>query len=269
MEKYQAAYINPDEPIEVRRNKAAFRMIAFKARSDGKTVTFRKDWIQIDGITYYVSDLDKIPEAYKVSANNSENPTKPDGEKKKNPTPNIGQKIKEGPFTRRNPTSREQIKLTKAGYTYAWKTACLSHFYNCDFTYKSTSYTSFEQGLHHIHPTHENELEIAEAIMSLDKARDIKQVAKDLPYSDEWNAMCPGVLMDLNIAKFDQNPDLMQLLINTAPHKLVEATVDAKIGDIEIVSFPLLKHGKKIIGMINFISDSFTWLIVQLLFMVN
>ena len=60
-------YINPDEPIEIRRNKATFRKLAYNARQDGKTV--RNDWIQIDDTTYYIPDLDKIPDAYKPSMN--------------------------------------------------------------------------------------------------------------------------------------------------------------------------------------------------------
>ena len=69
---------------------------------------------------------------------------------------------------------------------------------------------------------------MAKTIMSLHLARDIKTAAKDLPKSEDWNDMCPGVLMELN--KFDQKPDLKQRLIDTAPHKLVEATVNAKWG---------------------------------------
>ena len=69
---------------------------------------------------------------------------------------------------------------------------------------------------------------MAKTIMTLHLARDIKTAAKDLPKSEEWNDMCPGVLMELN--KFNQKPDLKQRLIDTAPHKLVEATVNAKWG---------------------------------------
>ena len=42
--------------------------------------------------------------------------------------------------------------------------------------------------------------------------------------------MAPKVLQQLNQAKYDQNPDLKQKLIETAPHPIVEATVDAKWG---------------------------------------
>ena len=64
IKKYKEVYINPDEPIDIRRNKATFRRVAYKARFDGKSVFFRNTWIQIGNTTYYVSDLDKLPESY-------------------------------------------------------------------------------------------------------------------------------------------------------------------------------------------------------------
>ena len=102
--------------------------------------------------------------------------------------------------------------------------------YNCEFTHDKTPYTSVEQGYHHIHATQEMEFDTAGTIMGLFHAHDIKQAAKDLPKSLEWEEMSPGVPKDLNKSKFDQNPDLKKRLIETAPHKLVEASVDAKWG---------------------------------------
>ena len=238
MEKYREVYINPDELIEVRRTKATFRKIAYNARQDGKTVTFRSDWIQIDGTTYYVPDIDKIPDTYKVNMGRPKTDKPPGGAMGGvGSTPEQDsllpqEKTRNDPetTTREKPSTNERIKLTRAGYTYAGESAYLSHFYNCEFTYRKIQYTSVEQGLHHIHATHENNTEMAKIIMSRYYARDIKTAAKDLPNSEEWNNMSPGVLAELNKAKFDQNPDLKRRLIDTAPHKLVEATVDAKWG---------------------------------------
>ena len=239
IEKYSNIFINADEPIEVRRNKATFRKIAFRARSNGKTVMYRNDWIRIDATTYYVPDLDKIPEAYKFHPDEPGNVTNDIGAASAQSNPR-----KDSAFSRAKQLPNEQVKLTKAGVTYAGKTAYLSHFYNCQFVYKKQPYTSVEQGLHHIHATQENELALAATIMSLHEARDIKALAKDLPCSDEWNEMCPGVLMDLNRAKFEQNPDLKQRLIDTAPHDLVEATVDSKWGGACPISSEIYEQGQ-------------------------
>ena len=137
IEKYCKVFINPDEPIEVRRNKASFRKIAAKARSDGKTVIYRDDWIQIDETTYQVSELCNTPEAYMPTVNNAERMTAAVEAASLIPDKMVGEK---GPVNAsitpkpNRPPPKEQIKLTKAGCTYAGKTAFLSHFFNCDFT---------------------------------------------------------------------------------------------------------------------------------------
>ena len=236
---YKEVYINPDEPVEIRRNKAIFRRIAYKVRQDGKTAIYRDDWIQIEDTTYRVADLDKIPDCYKLELSlkgdrnlsmdqdtSSEGAT--GGARPKEPRPQHSNESRKS--SRAKPFTREKVKLTKAGYAYSGPSAFLSHMYNCDFVHLSTPYTSVEQGYHHTHATHEMEFDTAEIIMSLYNAQDIKIAAKNLPDSEEWEQMSPGVLWDLNKAKFDQNPDLKQRLIETAPHKLVEASVDSKWG---------------------------------------
>ena len=198
---------------------------------------FRNDWIKIGETTYYVQDLKNIPDAYKIkdSPNSLPAPTSLEGAvggAMSDPDPASKKKkhVRDQTYMLAKPLPNERIKLTKAGYTYAGESAYLSHFFNCDFTYQKTQYTSIEQGLHHIHATHEMEFDIAEKIMSLYFARDIKLVSKQLQDNEEWNEMCPVILSGLNRAKYDQNPDLKKRLIDTAPHKLVEATVDAKWG---------------------------------------
>ena len=136
----------------------------------------------------------------------------------------------ESPSTRSRPNANLKIKLTKAGLTFSGPSAYLSHMYNCDFVFSKTPYTSVEQGFHHTHATHEMDFETAEAIMELYNAIDIKHAARNLPKSEEWGKMAPDVLWDLKDAKYSQNPDLKQQLLETAPHPLVEASVDAKWG---------------------------------------
>ena len=63
-EKFANIFINADDPADIRRIKGYFRRVAYKARSLGKEVMFRSEWIQIDGVTYNASDLGKIPPQY-------------------------------------------------------------------------------------------------------------------------------------------------------------------------------------------------------------
>ena len=236
--RYVSVFINPYEPIEFRRNKATFRKIAYKAQQDGKIVLVRNEWIQIDEYVYYVADLDKIPDQYKPTPMPNTNelesgkncdPVQP-MEETNGAAGSAPPKLPLKPRSRTKTYIRIKIKLTKAGLTFSGPSAFLSHMYNCDFTFDNTPYTSVEQGLHHIHATHDLEFEMAETIMDLYNAVDIKDVAKSLSDSEEWNKMAPKVLQQLNQAKYDQNPDLKQKLIETAPHPIVEATVDTKWG---------------------------------------
>ena len=63
-ENFENIYINPDDPIEMRRMRGIFRKVAYKARADGKEVVMRAEWIKIDQVTYLASELDRIPAAY-------------------------------------------------------------------------------------------------------------------------------------------------------------------------------------------------------------
>ena len=235
IDKYKEVYINPDEPIEVRRNKATFRKIAYKVRQAGKPVRYRDNWIQIEDDVYRISDLHKLPDQYKIELNSNGKidvscPDQ-DGELRTGiAVAKSSEKIEKQLGARQRPFANPKIKLTDAGLTFYGPSAFLSHMFNCDFVFAKTPYTLVEQGLHHTHATHEMDFETAEAIMELYNAQDIKREAWNLPMTEEWKKMAPGVVWDLNDAKFSQNPDLKQKLIDTAPHKIIEASVHAGWG---------------------------------------
>ena len=192
----------------------------------------RNDYVKIDDEVFTVSDLDKVPEKYKPTP--FKPPVLPDSTREQGamagaPLPGSIQApttAEEQPL----PKCERKIKLTKAGYTFSGPTAYLSHMYRCDFVFSKTPYTSVEQGYHFAHANQAKDFELAKTIMALTNTQDIKYVAKDLPDSVEWQAMGPGVLWDLNFAKFTQNPDLKERLLQTAPHPIVEASVDTKWG---------------------------------------
>ena len=124
----------------------------------------------------------------------------------------------------------EKIKMTAAGLTFSGATAFLSHLYRCSFVYKKLNYTSSEQAYHYTHAIFEIEPEIAKAIKATHNVHAIKDLAKNLPTSEAWQQIAPGTMWDIDDAKFCQNPDLMKRLLDTAPHKLIEASVCSKWG---------------------------------------
>ena len=220
-EKYASVFINLDEPVELRRAKAVLRQVGYQARLDGKTVQLKDDWIKIDDEEFKISDLDRIPEKYRANLQPKTRPTDasaPTSLQKPN-TPN--------PPTR---TKRIKIKMTKAGLTFSGPSAYLSHMHRCPVVYKKVSYSSVEQGYHHLHAVFEGEEELAKAIMNVHDPYAIKDAAEPLPKSEAWGKVAPGRMWELNEAKYDQNPDLKKQLLETAPALLIEASVDSKWG---------------------------------------
>ena len=134
-EKYAAIFINADEPADVRRMKGYFRRVAYKAKSLGKDVTFRYDWIQIDGTTYKSTELEKIPSEY-CPENFRQKATEtgvdgalapPSGDettKDAMAEPQIDDKYNDPKIS---------LKLTKSGLTFSGPAAFCSNMHHCDF----------------------------------------------------------------------------------------------------------------------------------------
>ena len=66
--------------------------------------------------------------------------------------------------------------------------------------------------------------------MDIHNAYAIKDAAHNLPKTEKWANMAPGIVMNLNLAKYGQNPELMKKQLETAPHRLIEASLDSKWG---------------------------------------
>ena len=125
-------------------------------------------------------------------------------------------------------TTNSKIKMTQAGLTFSGPTAFMSHMYRCSFVYKIVPYSSVEQGLYHQHALFEEKTDIAQEIMDILEPIAIKDLSKRLPKSEGWAQEAPGKAMELNEAKFEQNPELKRQLLDTAPSLLIEASVDSK-----------------------------------------
>ena len=93
-----------------------------------------------------------------------------------------------------------------------------------DFIFDKTPYTSTEQGYQHLFASHHLEFDIAEKIMKTTKTWDIKKLTENITPDLEWERIAPHKLFQLNKAKYDQNPALRKRLIETAPHRLIEAS---------------------------------------------
>ena len=228
--KFSSVFINADEPIEVRRMKGMFRKIAQKARDDGKTVTYRADLIQINDVVYQANELTKIPKEYmpeeirRVARNEGRSDT--------DTVPSNGNAGPgaETPQVLLSPEPNVKNKMTKSGITFSGPTAYLSNMSKSDLVYKGQKYTSSEQGIQHQNALHHKVMDIAEKILDATSTKQIKKMSHDIPKTEEWKRISPGILWDLTDCKFTQNPELVDKLLKTAPHRLIEASIDSHWG---------------------------------------
>ena len=223
-EKFADLYINADEPTDVRRRKGLFRRIANAAREDGKLVIMRNDWISIGDDVFGPNDIGKIPMEYMpkdYQASSLPVPPSVNTQVDKNPS-----STNQGKPT--SPTVPEKICLTKAGLIFSGETAYLSNMSRADFVYDGTPYSSSEQGFHHLGAAHHLDFDLAERILKEHNTTRIKAMSHEYPRSLEWERIGPHKMYDLNREKFKQNPHLRARLIATAPHRLIEASVDQR-----------------------------------------
>ena len=61
IESCKTIYLNPDEPIEIRRLKSRFRLIAFFVRANGGNCVFNSEGIKNNNVEYPAHDHNKIP----------------------------------------------------------------------------------------------------------------------------------------------------------------------------------------------------------------
>ena len=129
-----------------------------------------------------------------------------------------------------SPEPNVKIKMTKSGITFSGPNAYLSNMSKSEFVYKGQPYSSSEQGLQHQNALHHKVLDIAAKLLNEKSTKEIKSISHDIPKTEEWKRLEPGILWDMMDCKFSQNPPLMDKLLKTAPHRLIEASVDSHWG---------------------------------------
>ena len=75
---------------------------------------------------------------------------------------------------------------------------------------------------------HHLEFDVAERILKEHRIDKICELSHEYPRSPEWERIGPHKIYELNREKYNQNPHLRAKLIATAPHRLIEASIDQK-----------------------------------------
>ena len=123
-----------------------------------------------------------------------------------------------------------RIMKTKAGYIFQGPTAYMSNFYVVEFIFEGVRYQLVEQAYQFKFAMHHKEFDIAQKLLGKTNGFDIKKDVENITADVEWGHLCVPLLRALMYAKFTQNPVLMDKLVETYPHPLIEGTKDKRWG---------------------------------------
>ena len=132
----------------------------------------------------------------------------------------------------------------------------LSNWYLSKFIVDDITYSSMEQYMMYQKAICFNDIEISEKILSTDDVSKIKRLGREISNYDEnhWNGVRQIIVYEGLIAKFSQNKDLKNKLIETKDCFLAECAVKDKIWGIGLsMSDPNrfnkdLWNGKNLLG---------------------
>ena len=115
--------------------------------------------------------------------------------------------------------------VTDAYIAYHSDLAPFSNFYTCQLQVDGQMFNSVEQALSYRKATFAGDLDKAARIKDSFKALDVKNIAKTISCK-EWKQHDQKHLHELNVMKYEQDPDLLQLLMNSGDRLLLEAVSD-------------------------------------------
>ena len=256
-------YVNPDEPVEVRRAKAILRKTAANAKRAGEDVELRYDYVKIGEVTYTLDELHKLPEKYRPVDNRREDreegldqacggvDTAMDTE-----IPTTNERRERYAIARRriNPANEqktpdlilpgERMRITTSGLVFSGPTAFPSNLYKAPIRYQEKDYNCNEQVYQCSKAEKHDMNELASVMKEMTESYDIKEEASNIEVSDAWNDQAPEFLWELFDLKMKQNPQLLERLIQTAPLQLIEGSKSQRWGGRAPFHSKLYDNGK-------------------------
>lgn len=189
---YKGIYLNDDVSVETRKAREDFRSVAALARSEGANVRVHSDGILIDGVKYKTSEPQSLPARFALS----------------------------------------RAKTIKSGDEIYFHSehSFLSNFYKVPIVVNNEIYQTAE------HKYQADKCEAAgdndnrdRVLMALTPL-DAKRIGDTITESTEWKRDKEAVMTGIINLKFDQNPDIAKLLIETGDLQLNEATSNTFFG---------------------------------------
>ena len=254
-------WINHDEPTEIRRAKGKARHIASYSRRKGSQAQITPNGIVLDNVFYTYENLDRVPSIY-IPPNGIQYPilprthgglpnrsavkdgipvpmTRDDSIERRHPQPASIESMQRTPppaksieITTHSPKTprtkkTQKMRLTRSGLVYSGPTAIFSHLYKATFTNDDTPYNSVEQKLQYEKAMMAKDLQAAETIMATDDTWIIKQTGDKVKVTQEYIDNRLHIATIGNEAKYRDNPDLMEVLLDTGDLKLVEGATSS------------------------------------------
>ena len=104
----------------------------------------------------------------------------------------------------------------------------LSNFYPCKFMVNATTYSSSEQWIQHCKAKYFRDTITMAQVMTAENALDCKLLARDTSGYDErqWKEVAYQECYNGLYAKFEQNPPLKQVLLQTGEKTIIESSYD-------------------------------------------
>ena len=190
---------------------------------------FRHDCVTINGIQYRVNDVDKIPIKFlKIITSAEENghdmEINVDGDE-------------EGAKASTVPTVKpvlilkgERMRITRRGLICSGPTAYISNLSRYPVFYNNRSFNCNEKCFQWKKAMDHHDPELAEEIKDTEEPYEIKAAGGIITESDEWNDKAPNLLEGMLEKKLDQNPKLLERILQTYLLELIEGSADTKWG---------------------------------------
>ena len=146
-------------------------------------------------------------------------------------------------------TIHQQVK--RKNTTYFWKpneeNGFLGNWFSSDFILNDIKYCNVEQYFMHQKALQFNDLHSAELIMRTTDPNLMKRLGSRItPFVESiWDSVRYAIMKEAIFAKFNQNRDLLELLISTQDNELVEASPYDKIWGVGFDKYNANKNRNK------------------------
>ena len=133
---------------------------------------------------------------------------------------------------------------------------CLSQWWQCNFKAEGVEYSCAEQYMMAEKARMFKDEEMLEKIMESEQPKEMKAYGRAVKgfEKEKWDRACYEIVKKGNQAKFSQNPELLEFLLNTRKRILVEASPRDRIWGIGMgkvnpdAENPLKWRGKNLLG---------------------